>query len=223
MKILVDKDIKTCLNKIILNGDESSIQQSSYDLRVGDEIYFSERGKKVNLIQENVVVIKPFESVVIKTFELLKLPKDMMGLIFLRSKLGTKGFIYTGGIVDPGYEGYLWINLRNMSPRHEEIMYKQTIATLVLIQLDNAVENGYAEIHGKIDFLPVDRRPPIPERTLYDWIELSRKIDETNIKVDKVYHEVSRVHQVLVGLIYACVAGIMAGLVISLLQELLTK
>ena len=179
MEMLLDKELEEKIDIIILNGDINNVQPASYDIRVGNEILLSERKgdeRRKEIKDGGFFDLQPFESALIKTIEKIKLPKNMVGLVQPCSKLSTSGLIYTGGSIDPGYEGYLWINIRNMAPLHEEIEYGQRIASIHLIKFEEGKEviKGYAEEHGQIDTLSKDRRPPTPERTLYDWIEMSR-------------------------------------------------
>jgi hypothetical protein len=130
----------------------------------------------------------------------------------------------TEGSIDPGYEGCLWISIRNMAPRYEEIAFGQPIASCPLIKFEDGkkVIKGYAGEHGRIETLSEDRRPPMPERTLYDWIKMSSKLDEVGKEVGTIKSTVDNINKVLYGLVYAAIAGIMAGLVIVLFQFLLT-
>lgn len=221
MEILIDEEIEKILNTIILNGDKKYIQPSSYDIRVGEELYLPERGKKISLKRGDFEHLQPFESVLIKTLEEVKIPKNMTCLLQPSSKLSTRGLIYTGGSIDPGYEGCLWINIRNMAPMHEDIEYGQPIASIIFFRMKDEVKIGYAEAHGKIDFLPNERLPHKPERTLYDWIQISTKLDSMGLDVSNVKSNIDHIKSLLFGVFYAAVAGIIAGLVIVIIIEIL--
>lgn len=222
MEILIDEEIEKILKIIILNGDKKYIQPASYDIRAGEEIYLPERGKKITLKRGEFEHLQPFESVLIKTLEEVRIPKNMTCLLQPSSKLSTRGLIYTGGSIDPGYEGCLWINIRNMAPMHEEIEYGQPIASIVFIKMKDNVKTGYAEAHGKIDFLPKERLPHKPERTLYDWIQISTKLDSVGLEVNGIKSSISHMENLLFGFLhaflYAAVAGIIAGLVLGIFQ-----
>ncbi len=223
--MLLDAELEKEIGTIILNGDKRYVQPASYDIRVGTEIYFPERGERKEIKKGEIEHLQPFESAVIKTIEEIKLPKNMAGLLQPRSKLSTLGLMYTGGFIDPGYGGYIWVSIRNMAPRHEEIEYGQAIASIQIIKFREGREvmKGYAEEHGQIDTLSKDRRPPMPERTLYDWIKMSSKLDDVDTKVSSIEIKVDHVNKALFGVVYATVAGIIAGLIIVLVQFLLTK
>ncbi len=186
MEMLIDAEIEQIIGTIILNGDKNYVQPASYDIRVGHEIYLPERGERLELKKGDFKHLQPFENVLIKTLEELKIPKNMSCLVQPSSKLSTRGLIYTGGSIDPGYEGYLWINIRNMAPMHEEIEYGQPIASIQFIKMKDDVKKGYAETHGRIDVLPRERLPHKPERTLYDWIQISKKLDNVGLEVNNV-------------------------------------
>jgi len=210
MEMLLDEELEKVVGTIIINGDIRYVQPASYDIRVGKEMYFPERGEKKEIKKGDIEHLQPFESALIKTVEEIKLPKSMVGLMQPSSKLSTRGLIYTGGSIDPGYEGCLWVSIRNMAPRYEEIEYGQPIASIHLIKFKEGKEviKGYAEEYGRIDTLSKDRRPPMPERTLYDWIKLSSKLDEIN-------KDVNTLKTLIYGIIIGVVAGCIAGLVIA--------
>lgn len=222
MEMLIDAEIKKIIGTIILHGDKKYVQPASYDIRVGDEIYLPERAEKLNLKRGDFKHLQPFESVLVKTLEEVIIPKNMSCLLQPSSKLSTRGLIYTGGSIDPGYEGYLWINIRNMAPMHEEIEYGQPIASIQFIRLKDYVKTGYAEEHERVDFLPRDRVPHKPERTLYDWIQISTKLDSVGLEVNGMKSKFDHLENLLFGFLhaflYAAVAGIIAGIVIGIFQ-----
>jgi deoxycytidine triphosphate deaminase len=224
MEMLLDKELEKVIDTIIINGNKKYVQPASYDVRVGNEIYFPERGERKEFKKGDIEHLQPFESALIKTIEEINLPKNMVGLMQPSSKLSTHGLIYTGGSIDPGYEGCLWVSIRNMAPRYEEIEYGQPIASIHLIKFKEGKEviKGYAEEHGRIDTLSKDRKPPMPERTLYDWIKMSSKLDEVGTEVSTIKTRVTHIDYVLYGIVYATVAGLIAGLVIVIVQFLLT-
>ena len=221
--MLLDEELEKVVGTIILNGDKRYVQPSSYDIRVGEEIFFSERGEREEIKMGDVRYLQPFESLLLKTIEEIRLPKNMVGIVLPSSKLATRGLIYTGGSIDPGYEGFLWINIRNMGPRYEEIEFGQPIASISLLKFEEEkkVKKGYAEEYGRIDTLPRDRRPQKPERALYDWIKLSSRLDEMHSEIGKVETDVSHMRGLLYGLFYAAIAGIIAGLVVAILMKFL--
>jgi deoxycytidine triphosphate deaminase len=216
MDLLVDKELKKLVDKkeIIKDGEKKYVQSASYDVRVGNEIYFPERGEKKEIKNGNIEYLQPFESAVIKTYERIYLPKNMIGLMQPSSRLSTRGLLYTGGSIDPGYEGFLWVSIRNMAPRNEEIEYGQPIASVNFIKFkgNKEVDEGYAEKYGEILKLSRDRRPQKPERTLYDWIKMSNKLDKVDIAIENINSKIDHVNSILYNVVYAAIAGILAGL-----------
>jgi deoxycytidine triphosphate deaminase len=223
MEMLIDAEIEKIVGTIILHGDKNYVQPASYDIRVGEEIYLPERAERQNLKTGDFQHLQPFESVLIKTLEEVIIPKDMTCLVQPSSKLSTRGLMYTGGSIDPGYEGYLWINIRNMAPMHEKIEFGQPIASIQFIRMKDSVKKGYAEEHGgRIEHLPKDRVPHKPERTLYDWIQISTQLDSIDSQVNgmktSLDHVEKRVSGFLDTFLYAAIAGIIAGLVIAIFK-----
>ena len=46
MEMLLDEELEKVVGTIIINGDIRYVQPASYDIRVGKEMYFPERGKE---------------------------------------------------------------------------------------------------------------------------------------------------------------------------------
>ncbi|MBC8520628.1 MAG: hypothetical protein H8D26_01350 [Methanomicrobia archaeon] len=52
MEILLDEELEKAVDTIIINGEKKYVQPASYDIRVGKEIYFPERGDKKEIKKE---------------------------------------------------------------------------------------------------------------------------------------------------------------------------
>jgi len=91
-------------------GDQ--LKPAGYELSVGDEYFLS--GEFHNL--EEKVTIPPFEVAVIKTKEIVRLPRFMIARWNIRVKHAYAGLLWVGGPqVDPGYVGNLFCPIYNLS------------------------------------------------------------------------------------------------------------
>ncbi len=115
--------------------DSLQIQTHSVDLRLGYTFLVPRSWKLTNLGRESVQVdneknrdlfevieleegqffeILPHEYVIVATLEKIKLPQDLMAVLYPRSSVSRRGLsVDSSGIVDAGYEGNLIIPLRN--------------------------------------------------------------------------------------------------------------
>jgi deoxycytidine triphosphate deaminase len=135
--VLVKRDIRRLKLIEIPDGEEHAddrcYKPASYDLRLGHE-YIIPGQQEVGLQQakildcrqtENKVVIKPFSSVVVCTYEILSLPPNVVGKFNLRIKQAFRGLIVQMGTqVEPRYRGRLFALLQNITDQPVAILYK---------------------------------------------------------------------------------------------------
>ena len=68
----------------------------------------------VELEQGQSFDLLPHEYVLVSTFETIKLPDDLMGILYPRSSFNRRGLsVDLTGIIDAGYEGPLTLPIRN--------------------------------------------------------------------------------------------------------------
>jgi dCTP deaminase len=137
--------------------DASHLGQVSYDLRVGSEVFLSEKRIPTRLSDESpYVVLPPGQFALVKTYERVRIPPDLIGLISIRSRFKFQGLINISGFhVDPTYEGNLIFSVQNVGPNDIRLEYKGAVFMLML-----------AELKTKYDGAP---RPPG-----YDRIQLEQ-------------------------------------------------
>jgi len=101
--ILTDHDIMKLIkdSNLIEDFNEKSLTPNGYDLRVGT--FSREKTKDFNILR-------------VSTLEYLHMPKNISGLLFLKSKWCRKGLFASVGAVDAGFQGNLTINLLETSP-----------------------------------------------------------------------------------------------------------
>ncbi len=132
--------------------DPKLVSEVSYDLGVGDEVFLSENRIPNRLDKESpYVVLPPGQFALIKTFEEIFIPPDLIGLLSIKSKYKFKGLINISGFhVDPTYKGYLIFSVQNVGPNEIRLEYKRPTFMLFLAELKtHAVEyrqRGYDRI-----------------------------------------------------------------------------
>lgn len=94
--------------------DERNLKPAGYELTVGNEYFMS--GEFLDL--EDSLTILPFEVAVIKTGEILRLPRFMIARWNIRVTHAYAGLLWVGGPqVDPGYAGHLFCPIYNLSDK----------------------------------------------------------------------------------------------------------
>jgi dCTP deaminase len=159
--ILNDKTIKKYISEKLLvidPLDESQIQPSSVDLRLGYDFlvypedldildvkdpYFSNRLIKEEASKEGFI-IKPKQFVLATTIEYIKLPDFITAFVEGRSSLGRLGlFIENAGWVDAGFEGTITLEFYNANSVPIKIYPEMRICQLVFAQMKEKAENPY--------------------------------------------------------------------------------
>ena len=117
--MLLSDEIERYVKDYQLLDEESfkkeNLKPAGYLLTVGEK--YAMNGKVVKLDRiSNEIVIKPFECAIIGTAEKIKMPNFLIGRWNLRVSMVYKGLLWLGALqVDPGYEGYLFGPIFNLS------------------------------------------------------------------------------------------------------------
>jgi len=189
------------------NFEKGNTHGETYDIRAGDLIIMSEPdGKRdyISLKDQKEIAIGPFRSATLQSYEKVKLPLDMYGELWIRNALQHQGLAFTGGDIDPGYWGYLYVKIHNVGPVPVSIGYEKEIASIRFVKMHKAASKPFTatEIVKPRD----EQLPCSPPRMLYDWLQLSTKLDNLDSSQDSI----NRFHD-------RFVAGTVAGLVIGVI------
>lgn len=201
----------------IVPFDPVAVQPASYDMALGEAYHAvpdaSGRTRKwapVGLKAQKWVTIPPFHSALFESREVVDVPGDLVGHIWLDYEWMAKGIVYSGGAIDPTYRGKIWIPVHNVGPKTVEIGYDDKLISIEWVRLGSPT--SFPAPYGKTPLLtladlPSSKIPTPPEQDLKAWNELSQSIDEleTSLKelhaaVDSVQSDVGR-SGILVGLI----------------------
>ena len=161
--MLSDFDIKNSIknNEIEISPlIEEYIQPSSVDLRVGSDFRVFENHKYshidpkaqqddlttlVNSTVEEPFVLHPGEFVLGTTFEKVTLSNKVVARLEGKSSLGRIGLLIlsTAGFVDPGFSGYLTLELSNVANLPIKIYPEMKIGQISFYYLNSPSESGY--------------------------------------------------------------------------------
>jgi dCTP deaminase len=187
-----DYDFKNCL------------QQCSYDLRLGDQIYVV--GKKAPFRLTRVkpyVSIAPGEFAILTCLEKLNMPDDVLGFINVRSTFKKQGLVNISGFhVDPTFKGRLVFAVQNVGPSDITLKFRSPTFTIFFSRLSSKTTNP--------------RQRPVQEGIELGDIQL---LGGSSVTLNKLKSDVDRLR--LYTLIYAPFAvGAFIALLISLLKLL---
>lgn len=195
MGVMRDSEIKSAIGGgLLTDWDLGSVRGASYDIRAGSLAITVEpkppRGEGIRYValdQQLGVTIKPGNSCIIRSRELVKMPKNMMGILHNRMEWVHKRLNFDGGLVDPGYHGYLFMTVTNLGDTDVEVKYECPFVALLLVALAGDAERVYpAPAKGRpyLDTLPQDKLPESPEGARYAIMELSKRIDELTSRLN---------------------------------------
>ena len=161
--ILSDVDIRKALaeGRIVIDPfDEADIQPSSVDLHVDSQfrVFANSRypyidvhkpmpdlTELVEVKQDDPFILHPGEFVLGSTLERVALPDDLVARLEGKSSLGRLGLLIhsTAGYVDPGWDGYLTLELSNVANLPITIYPGMKIGQISFFRLSTPAEAPY--------------------------------------------------------------------------------
>jgi dCTP deaminase len=117
---------------------EASLQQASYDLRLGCEYFVVGDDVPQKLTRRNpYIVLRPGQFAFLSTLEKVHLPFDVIGLITLRNRFKRQGLVNISGFhVDPTYRGVLIFAVQNIGPSDLRLKFEEPVFTMFLAKTD---------------------------------------------------------------------------------------
>ena len=114
--------------------EKKFLKPASYHLRLGDRCRVD--GKDCNLSAGNPVLkIPPHGIAIVRTLEKVNIPGFLIARWNLKVKKVYKGLVWVGSLqVDPGYSGYLFCPLYNLSNEEQRLEYKESLFTIDFVR-----------------------------------------------------------------------------------------
>jgi dCTP deaminase len=185
--IFSDRSIKQALSegRIEIDPlDESFIQPSSVDLRVDSSFRVFENHKYPHIdpqaAQEDLTtivdvdggepfILHPGEFVLGATLERVRLGRDVVARLEGKSSLGRLGLLIhsTAGFVDPGFDGYLTLELSNVANLPIAIYPGMKIGQISFYQMTTEADNPYGTDEAGSKYQ--GQRGPTPSRAHVDF------------------------------------------------------
>jgi dCTP deaminase len=114
------------VEKTIQNGMSYGLSVAGYDVRIKEHLYLD--GLDFNLAS---------------TIEYFKMPKDVIGLVKNKSTWARRGLSVYETVIEPGWEGYLTIEMVNHSENMLNIKSGDPIAQILFMRVDQDT-SGYS-------------------------------------------------------------------------------
>lgn len=134
-------------------GDEvdNYVTKTSVPPGTGGEQVTLERGYDAdNRFERNEFILHPRDFVLGTTIERVEIPDDLIAHVEGRSSLGRLAIVVhaTAGIIDPGYEGQVTLELSNLGSAPVALKHGMRISQLTFTELKNPAERPYGADRG---------------------------------------------------------------------------
>jgi dCTP deaminase len=141
---LSQREIIDHFPSFIEGGRLENVKEVCYDLCVGDEVYRSEEKLPESLSDSNpCVILHPGQFALIKTLEIVKVPKENVGLISIRKEYKFQGLVNVSGFhVDPSFEGPLIFAVQNVGPNDIRLRFRDPVFMIMWAMLNKAYSPG---------------------------------------------------------------------------------
>jgi dCTP deaminase len=145
--ILSDRTIRELVSAdevlVVPSPEDHQFQPVSLDLLLGtDFTYPDERNKRENT--HLPVTLYPGRFVLGTTRERVRLPAHIAGFVCGKSTWARRGLVVeSAGLVDPGFNGTLTLELTNVSETHVTIFPGEAICQIYFMPTDLAVSRPY--------------------------------------------------------------------------------
>lgn len=147
-------------DKVISYG----VSSFGYDLRLGSEVLiFSNANCGVvdpkefdtnNVVKitpkdgENFIIIPPNSFALAESLETVKMPQDVLGVLFTKSTYARCGLICHTTIIEPGFEGTITLELSNTTPLPMKVYIDEGVTQMVFLEGERP-NVTYSDKNGK--------------------------------------------------------------------------
>ncbi len=167
--ILSDRSLREAIaaGRLVIDPlDDDAIQPSSIDVRLDNRfrVFYTARHPYIDVKQPmedltELVEVKPDEAFILhpgefvlgSTLERVALPDDLVARLEGKSSLGRLGLLIhsTAGYVDPGWDGYLTLELSNVANLPITLYPGMKIGQISFFQLTTPAETPYGSAGNK--------------------------------------------------------------------------
>jgi deoxycytidine triphosphate deaminase len=174
--------------RLICPFQEENLKGAAYYLSLGEEyVLQGKKGKLQDEAPRNELKIPPFGVAIIKTKEILNLPRFLIGRWNIRVHKAYEGLLWIGGPqIDPGWIGHLFCPIYNLSDQEIILTKGEQIALVDFVRttdFDETLEDEYKR------FPREEAKKKIED---YNWLRsglytmAQQKIEELVDKVKRV-------------------------------------
>lgn len=216
------------LGALISGYDPDRVQQASYTLRIGREIFVTKdhnnsdsQHTRIILDIDQDFVIPPGQFAFLLTEESVKVPTNAIAFISMKAGIKHKGLVNISGFhVDPGFEGKLLFSVYNAGPSQIRLNHNQECFLIWYASL-NEVDSKARNKPGYTSF-PTEVLDKISTDKIYSLQALTTGFRDVEFNVSQKVTEINNIKKEADGAVtFLKVAGgilatILIGVIISL-------
>ncbi|HMO01917.1 MAG TPA: dCTP deaminase [Oligoflexia bacterium] len=121
------------------------VNPASYDVTVGNHWICPTRQPEEFTADE--IILFPGEVVLATTQEYIKMPRNVVADLKLKSSLGRLWLNHSmSGWIDPNFQGQITLELQNLGPYPRKLRAGMRVAQLVFTQMDGDPDIAYGEL-----------------------------------------------------------------------------
>lgn len=181
----------TKLPPLIGSFDANKIEQASYTLSIGKEIFITKdhhnsdsQHTKRPLSLNEAFVIPPGQFAFLLTEESIKVPEDAIAFISMKASFKYKGLINISGFhVDPGFSGNLLFSVYNAGPGSITLQRNLPIFLIWYASLDDT--DSKPRTTAGFSDIPIHILNQVSTDPIYSLQALSTEFREINHKVSQ--------------------------------------
>lgn len=137
------------------------VSSYGYDMRVADEFkvftnVYNEVVDPKNFspqsfvdMQTDICVIPPNSFVLARSIEYFRIPRKVLCICLGKSTYARSGLVVNVTPFEPGWEGYVTIEISNTTPLPARVYANEGIAQVLFLEADEECEISYADRKGK--------------------------------------------------------------------------
>lgn len=162
MGVLPDHKLKLLGTAIVNPFNYSAVQPASIDLHIDRYFYIAESGKwgayldashpsdlcfgdLIDVPEEKPLKMQPGDFVIASTYERVTVPRNLVARFEGKSSLGRMGLLthITAGFIDPGFDGHVTLELKNVMPYQWNIWPGMKIGQICFEEMSAPAAHGY--------------------------------------------------------------------------------
>jgi len=135
------------------SGTTFGIGPAGYDVR----LVLGEQGYKPE-DQPRHYNLAPGEFILAATKERFKMPTDVVGIVHDKSSWARRGVTVQNTVIEPGWEGWLTLEIKNIGDKLIQLIEGQGIAQVIFHRTDEPVDKPYDGKYQNQEYGPQEAR-----------------------------------------------------------------